>query len=158
MIKNYIQSIIFFTLFMVVISIIMPNKKYKPYIEFILGFILVGIVITPFTNVFLKGEGLQEVYYKYDVTEEANQYIEVYEKKQEELINTQFKNQITAQIKSICLNEFEINVSDIKIELIDDSVSKIEIYTAEEVNDVNLKNRLSLSYNLSTKHIDIYIP
>ncbi len=142
---------------MIVISIITPSKKYKPYIDFVLGLVLVSIVVAPISKFIGKNSEPISFVYSMDMSSEANKYIQDYEKKQEEIINTQFKNHIQQQIISICKNEYEVEVSEVAIELNGDNVSQIEVYVKDSVNIDNLKNRLSLSYNLSTKHINIYI-
>jgi len=163
----YIKNIAVFLIFSTFIEIIMPNNRFKEYIRFVLGIILIVIMIEPINNIIADiSKDLDINVMKLET--ELNKNIiksenEFYTQKQNEIIKKEFKNSLENQIKAICQKYFI--VEDINIILDDSNFEILEIYIYidnkngidEENNILMIKNSISDFYNLSVDNIHITV-
>lgn len=161
--STYIKNIAVFLIFSTFVEIIMPNGKYKEYIRFILGIILIVIMIKPINNL------ISSIDKNFDISimkvqSELNKYTASYESdlyagKQKELIKKEFQSNIKSQIISIIKNYLTVN--NIEVLLKEDSfdIEQINIYASEnsDENILSAKNSVSDFYNLSIDNIHITI-
>ncbi len=166
---NYFRSIIIFLIFINFITILMPNKKYNNYMDFVLGLILISIIISPILNILnfnnseIEPQILTKNYTQNVYTSDVNNTTELYQQ------------QLSTQIKNTLEKSFDITVTNLNVKISDDDYSKIEqIYMQFQNNDVyiepinisntnsddvetknikTIKNYLSSEYNLSLDNI-----
>jgi len=145
----------------------MPNSKFKEYIRFVLGIILIVIMIEPINNIVADiSKNLDINVMRFET--ELNKNIiknenEFYTQKQNEIIKKEFKNNLEKQIKAICQKYFTVN--NINIILNDNNFEILKIYIYiddksdidEENNILMIKNSISDFYNLSVDNIHITV-
>lgn len=178
---DYIRNIIIFLLFISFLQIIMPNEKYRNYLQLVLGMILIFIMIKPAKDLiknFQKidfGSGYEETF---TLKDEQEKYTELHN----EMINNLLEENMKLQIEQIISDKYKINSIDIKLE--EDKyynvvvteiklvISKDEIKgiyvkpfsnksgNVEEINKTeenNIKKIISDFYNLNLDNIFITI-
>ncbi len=102
-ISNYVQSIFFYMIFTIVVGLITP-EKYKKYIDLVLGFILMGILISPLSTVFNKD--LNKFYIN-----SYNTNLDLYEKQQNEILMKTYEGKIKIQINELLKNYEVVNIN-----------------------------------------------
>lgn len=177
---DYIRNIIIFLLFVSFIQIIMPNEKYKNYLQLVLGMILIFIMIKPAKDLFKNFQKIDlEKGYNETFLLEDNK--EKYTKIHNDMVYNLLEENIKLQIEQIISDKYKINSIDIKLQedkyynvvitKIDLNLSKVEdkIYVkpfskqninVEESNKIeenNIKKIISNFYNLSLDNIFITI-
>ncbi len=110
-ISEYVRSIAFFLIFMSFIGIIIPSSKYKSYINILLGFILIIVVITPIASALYSKQNpldkfLLSVNSALSGTEEQSALNpEDYELLQQDMINSTYKAGVVTQINNLIKEE-----------------------------------------------------
>lgn len=101
----YIKDIAIFLIFINFVDIIVPQKKYKEYINLILAFILIFIVISPLNNLFgFLGKNNGDLFtdatinYNKSVMQKEGVY---YEEAQKDSILSQYSNELSLQLKRV---------------------------------------------------------
>ncbi len=172
---SYFRSIVIFLIFMNFVSILLPNKKYKGYIDFVLGLILISIVISPVTKLLkidaksLNSEFLTKNAEQNTYTSDTRYTLELYEK------------EVGYQVSALIEKNFGLTSSNLDVTVSEEDFSTIEsisltvhkdsIYiepvnigsNPQNKNNVgnidikNIKNVISSAYNLSVDNININI-
>ncbi len=167
---SYFRNIIIFLIFMNFVEIILPNKKYKNYMDFVLGLILISMVISPIVKI-LK---LDSKSYSTQIltnnssptsyTSNIDYTKALYEKE----VCNQFKSYITSTF-NITPTNIQIVVSDdystikeIYFDITNNSIEPININShnnsaVENQQIIDIKNKISSAYNLSVSNIHINI-
>ncbi|MDE6357054.1 MAG: stage III sporulation protein AF, partial [Eubacteriales bacterium] len=97
---DYIRNIIIFLLFTSFLQIIMPNDRYKNYIQLILGMVLIFIMVKPAKDLFKNFEKIDfSKSYEETFTAEYDEqkYVEIHN----EMVYGLFEENIKAQIEKI---------------------------------------------------------
>lgn len=176
---EYIKGIAVFLIFSAFAEIIVPNGKYRGYVRFVIGFILMVIILKPTFEIF--GEGGFNFQNRFEtigndferaVIENEEKF---YDDKQKEAIRKKFVQNLEEQskkiLKNICVvfeSEFILKNDSLEIERIELVVGldeeeknffRIEKKKNEEEREAefikNIKNIISDFYNLSFDNIHI---
>ena len=123
-ISNYIRNIAIFLIFSSFVSIIMPGKNFKPYIDLLLGIVLIFVVIAPLGGIIASlsggsGDIFRDIGLEYDRAVLSRQ-IEWAEEEGMQAILQNFHQGLTEQLKRIVGNngfalhsaEFEIDTQE----------------------------------------------
>lgn len=160
--NNYIKNIVFFVVFINLVEIIIPNGRYRKYINTVLGFVLVFIMMKPLENF------IGDADYKFEnsflhLNDQVNQKIiekesSYYTEKQQELILDEINNSMKTTLQSICKTE----IDDVTVEFKDYSnmdfeITKLEVSlpSIDEAEEKKIKNLISDFYNLEEENIYI---
>ncbi len=155
----YFRNIIIFLIFMNFIEIILPNKKYKNYMDFVLGLVLISIIVTPIVNLMNIKPNISFQ----DTTKNAEQNIYTNETDYTKVL---YENQLSTQFstfldtENIAYSDIKILtdenyiVNDISFNIIDDGSKDLSV---ESSYTKNLKNEISNEYNVSLDNIHINI-
>lgn len=162
---EYAKNIIFFLLFFTFVKMFINDKSYGKYIEVILGFILIIILTQPIKSIF----SMENIDFSIGEGENINvdKYVELGEGYSLSLSEETIKKQVEALLDdgsyevvdtSISLDE-EYNLKLINIILRRREIREIEIEGAvvEDLEILEIKNRLKDFYDLSSSHINVYI-
>lgn len=115
----YIKTIVVFLIFMAFAEIIMPNNKFRNYINIILGILMIVTILNPIQMLINKNDMDFSSLIKskdYEVSKEYLKNKEKYMDKQNDLVIEIYKNNINNSISEALKND-EINVSDVKTEV-----------------------------------------
>ncbi len=122
-ISHYIKSISLFLIFTSFVGIILPNSKYKNYINVLLGLVLVIIILTPIgtliadTNINFQKifENTASSSTDSNINSSLTDGSEYYEKLKQDAIVKSYTSQLKIQLEALVLREgyslFDINVS-----------------------------------------------
>ncbi len=132
----YFRNIIIFLIFMNFVSMLLPNKSYKNYVDFIMGLILISIVISPIFKI-IKTNNTPD-FESAIITKNSDQ---TYYTNNEEnnYALTLYQNQVSSQIKTLVEKSFNVSLTNIVVEIDENDLSLIK----------------SISLNISTNSIDI---
>lgn len=156
--SNYIKNIAVCIIFSAFVAMLLPNNNFKKYVDIVLGFIMIIVVLSPFKGFIFK-EGKSFEFEVFSKTSQIENYSllnnkDVYENNQRDLIITNYKQQIEKQINELILKEMNLNVKDINIEVDENfesdnfaGIEKIELYVDE--NSESLK-----SENITIKQVE----
>ncbi len=168
-IVSYFRNIIIFLIFINFVEIILPSKKYKNYMDFVLGLILISIVLSPIVKILKldnKNYTTQVLTNNAQTTSYTNNI---------DYTKSLYETQVCNQLESYIKNTFAITPTNLKIVVSNDYASIQEIHfdiknnsiepvtigtTKEPVENqqiIDIKNNLSLAYNLSVGNIHINI-
>ena len=179
---DYIRNIILFLVFMSFIQVILPNNKYRSYINLVFGMILIFIMIQPINNIFngINSIDSLNIFNKKDFEINSNIDSEKYKDVQNQMVKNAFQDNIKAQVESILKNEYTIK--EINLELYENKYEEINIdkiyltlnkfnkniyinpfnedeymqnIEKKEIN--NIKNLISDFYNMPNENIFITI-
>ena len=102
--STYIKNIAIFIIFMSFVGMIIPQSKYKGYINLVMGFVLIFLVLSPLQSIMGGFTGdIGSAVTRMQNSLELNimaKGLDVYDEAQKELVINEFKAQINAQIKS----------------------------------------------------------
>lgn len=109
-ISAYFRQIVIFIIFMTFIEILIPDKKYKKYIDFVLGLMLISVMVSPISNIFninASEFNLEIPYYDNEFTYQDKNYTkQLYENELSSQISKKIDTQFS--VKSFVT----VNVSD----------------------------------------------
>lgn len=160
-ISLYIKSIAFFIIFMAFIEIVLPNGKYRSYINLVLGIILIIMMIQPVNKLLYKfnisiDNEILNANYELDksIIEKESQY---YNEKQKEIILNSFRDKIKEQITYL-LEDYAV-VSNIEIELISNEnniqIEKIFIDIKKfNISDKNKIKPIVIDENINNNNLN----
>ena len=123
-ISAYAKNILFFIIFIVFAGIILPDDKYKKYIDMVIGLVLVFIIIEPVSGIFAKGVFVpgNDLFAGIDDSETSD--ISQFEAAQNKMIKDTLNNQLFAQLKSLLSEKgYELTFVDFTVS---DDFNKIE--------------------------------
>ncbi len=166
---SYFRTIIIFLIFINFVTIMLPDKKYKNYVDFVLGLVLIAIVISPISKIFnfnvsqFTTKNTEQNKY----TDNTQYTLQLYETQLSKVVSDMIYNNFNiTPIKTVVkidetdyskINSIEVTISKSK-NVTSDSIyiENIEIGEEEKVENEdikNIKNLLSSAYNLSADNI-----
>ena len=127
LVRDWIIAIITVIIFATFIEILIPNSSYKRYVNVVIGFLFIIIILTPLAK-FINGQ----INFEDEILKTLNQLefstaqnrINDIQYINKETIITLYKNQISKQIKNHIENKTEYIVSEVDIEVVDDDNEK----------------------------------
>ncbi len=137
------------------IEIILPNKKYKDYMDFVLGLILISIVAMPITKFINSPLSFSFQ----DTTKNTHEYSYNSDIDYAKIL---YENQLTTQFSSY-LSNFDIIFSNAFVTTNNDYIITDVSFdiksnlTVESLEIKNIKNDISNEYNIDTNNIHINI-
>ena len=166
-ISEYARNIAIFLIFIAFIGIVIPNEKYKKYINLICGFVLMILVLTPVLKLFSNSEiNINNIYKEMEINLNRNiihKELEYYEEATLNMILETYKSDLENQMKIIILskgfNPLEINIEiDVSPENFGE-VTQIKTIVSKEAvknnkNSVINIERISIGPQISSKNID----
>lgn len=170
--RDYVSNIVFFLLLMVFVKMFLNNKSYIKYIDVILGFLLILILIKPITKIISTEEIDFRVWEDEDI--DVEQYVSIGNNYAFSMSEKIIKNQLKTLLENyeyiiyettISFDD-EYNLEFINIILKDNDVAKIKIDSieieregaiVESLEILEIKNLISDFYNLSLSHINVWI-
>lgn len=160
--KEYISTIIYISIFSVILELILPNNKLKKYIASLVGILVILIIASPLIDI-LKNDNvvlaistaIEEISMSsgdmthYDFTKEKNR-----------IINNSVRNRLEQEIMSNLTNNFsEFVIKRVDILLNSDYVVEGISVTAKNITDVKdaskIINYLTEEYNVKEQVINI---
>jgi len=155
MISEYVRNIAVFLLFISFIGIITPNSKYKSYINLILGFMLIFVMLAPISNVIASSQiNFEDIFasLEAEISAESENNIlerqEFYEYSQTRMILSTFKRELTNQIENIII-EHEFNPVSIILDISDEldnfgDIRNIYIHISERNKEENISSIIAV--------------
>ena len=124
---DYIRNIILFLVFMSFIQVILPNNKYRSYINLVFGMILIFIMIKPIDSILngINNVDSLNIFNNQDFEINSNIDSEKYKDIQNQMVKNAFQDNIKVQIESILKNEYVIK--KINLELYENKYEEINI-------------------------------
>ena len=124
---DYIRNIILFLVFMSFIQVILPNNKYRCYINLVFGMILIFIMIKPIDSILNGVNNIDSlnIFNNQDFEINSNIDSEKYKDIQNQMVKNAFQDNIKVQIESILKNEYVIK--KINLELYENKYEEINI-------------------------------
>lgn len=135
-ISSYIKNIAIFIIFISFVGIILPSDKYKNYINIVLGFMLMFILINPFLKHFSKKGVLDftEIYNELGIsTNYVDDEKERLEKIHGEIIEEAYTLKLKKEVEGI-LGVENIYLKNLKadFDVKTGEISKMELYISDE--------------------------
>lgn len=134
--KLWIKDIAFYVIFISLISIIMPHKKYRKYINIILGLIFMLVVIKPLAKINNIDDKLfmdmfnRQANIEMNSIQNSNGYMT---ENQLKIIKATYKDNLKLQVKNLLANQ--------SVEVVDIDISIVE---SRENNRFGAINKISL--------------
>ena len=162
--KEYISTIIYVSIFSIIIELILPNNKLKKYIGVLISLVIILILISPLIDVFNNEEIIKTISntvqdIKLNVTGNVKSYD--FSDYKDRIIFNSVKTKLEKEVLSGCQNEFKdkISVKDVKIGLNNNyEITEVDIYI-EKVSDVfsayEIISFIEAKYNIKDYLINI---
>lgn len=131
-VKSWIVSILIAAFIVNIVNMVLPSSKIKSYINLVLNFIFIFIVITPIINFFSDGISLEDRILK-TYTKYNQEYIDSMNKLSKDTGNENLKSGYEEGIKSILqlkLDEYGYELEDIEVD-------------GKDINKVKVKEKSS---------------
>ncbi len=159
--KEYITTLIYVSVFSILLELIIPETKLKKYISIIMALVILVLVFTPFVNV-VKGENILEALagkiddMNFEITNASREYdVNLYNTPN---INDSVKNKIEQDIYGNC-KEQNFNIAMVDVGLTNEYlITDVNIY----VNDISnvddareIIRYVTETYNLKKNYINI---
>ncbi|MCK9267180.1 MAG: stage III sporulation protein AF [Alkaliphilus sp.] len=160
-ISEWVVTIISVIIFTTFIEILIPNSNYKRYIDVVMGFLLVVVILTPLTK-FIGGqvdfeEGILKASNQLELSTAQNRMSSVQYDNDEAVIRL-YKNEIGKQLQDYIEQNTEYAVNNVAIEIDDNnsspefgSIKNFDIILEEKTENVKPINK-------TVKPIQINIP
>lgn len=133
-IKNWIVTILIGAFIVNIVDMILPSSKLKPYINLVVNFIFVFIVLTPIINFFSKDMSLDNRILK-SMTEYSKQYVDssnqLAQKTGNSSLTKGYEDGLNEVLK-LKLNEYGYELDEIEL-----NGNKIEKITVKDKNNSN---------------------
>lgn len=133
-IKNWIVTILIGAFIVNIVDMILPSSKLKPYINLVVNFIFVFIVLTPIINFFSKDMSLDNKILK-SMTEYSKQYVDSSNQLAQKTGNSSLTKGYEDGLKEVLklkLNEYGYELDEIQL-----NGNKIEKITVKDKNNSN---------------------
>lgn len=140
--SQYIKNIAVCIIFSAFIQMLLPNNNFRKYIDLVLGFIIIIIVLNPIVKVFSNDYGIDYEVFSMDSRIKNAKIIkqkEVYSEGQKEVILDAYKAQIHEQIKNLIAQNIGMQIKSIDLEVDEDydsshfaSIKKLSIYVEND--------------------------
>ncbi|MDU7968273.1 MAG: stage III sporulation protein AF [Paeniclostridium sordellii] len=141
-VKSWIVSILIAAFIVNIVNMVLPSSKIKSYINLVLNFIFIFIVITPIINFFSDGISLEDRILK-TYTKYNQEYIDSMNKLSKDTGNESLKSGYEEGIKSILqlkLDEYGYELEDIDVDGKD--INKVKV-KEKSSNEGKIKNAQS---------------
>ena len=142
----YVKNIILVMIFDAFAQMLLPNNNFKKYMNIVMGFIIILVVLEPIRAIFSNSEKFDLEVFSIQSQIKNNSFIEqkeFYENKQEELILNTYTENIKQQIRQIVSKGSEVEIESIDVELEEYNIKSIEIY-GYEINKKADDNRIKI--------------
>ena len=133
-IKTWIVTILIGAFIVNIVDMILPSSKIKPYINLVINFIFVFIILTPIVNFFSKDMSLEDSVLKY-MTEYNKQYVDTINGLADRTGNNNLSKGYEDGLKEVLklkLNEYGYELDELEIE-----GNKIGKITVKDKNNSN---------------------
>ena len=133
-IKSWIVTILIGAFIVNIVDMILPSSKLKPYINLVVNFIFVFIVLTPIINFFSKDMSLDNRILK-SMTEYSKQYVDSSNQLAQKTGNSSLTKGYEDGLKEVLklkLNEYGYELDEIQL-----NGNKIEKITVKDKNNSN---------------------
>ena len=133
-IKTWIVTILIGAFIVNIVDMILPSSKIKPYINLVINFIFVFIILTPIVNFFSKDMSLEDSVLKY-MTEYNKQYVDTINGLADRTGNNNLSKGYEDGIKEVLklkLNEYGYELDELEIK-----GNKIGKITVKDKNNSN---------------------
>jgi len=170
---HWIQNIAIFLIFTAFVGIILPNDKFKGYINLCLGLVLILMILKPLSDFLNTGISTENLFQ--DTQQSVNvSNQDAYSQMKRNMLQQSLNQQAEAQLSGICAdNGFELVTAQVQantdytsLQAINITVRKnsagsrpfiyIEPSSSDETPEIkSLKNTLSEVYNMSLDNIHI---
>lgn len=133
-IKSWIVTILIGAFIVNIVDMILPSSKLKPYINLVVNFIFVFIVLTPIINFFSKDMSLDNRILK-SMTEYSKQYVDSSNQLAQKTGNSSLTKGYEDGLKEVLklkLNEYGYELDEIEL-----NGNKIEKITVKDKNNSN---------------------
>ncbi|CEN79880.1 stage III sporulation protein AF [Paraclostridium sordellii] len=133
-VKSWIVSILIAAFIVNIVNMVLPSSKIKSYINLVLNFIFIFIVITPIINFFSDGISLEDRILK-TYTKYNQEYIDSMNKLSKDTGNESLKSGYEEGIKSILqlkLDEYGYELEDIDVDGKDINKVKVKEKSSDE--------------------------
>ena len=97
--SEYFQNIAIFMVFMALMMFILPSGKYKNYIQIVLGFVLIYIVLTPVTALFHRGDA--QLSWQVEWQARHDSQLEIVQNLHDEMVTARFHTMLRNQIQGL---------------------------------------------------------
>ena len=133
-IKTWIVTVLIGTFIINIVNMILPSSKIKPYINLVVNFIFVFIILTPIVNLFSKDMSLEDKILKY-MNDYNKQYIDsinsISDKVGKHSLSKGYEDGLKEVLK-LKLDEYGYELDEIEIE-----GNQIEKITVKDKNNSN---------------------
>lgn len=130
--KDYISTIIYISIFSIILELILPSNKLKKYISSLMGVLVILTIASPVVN-FLKNDNvILAISNAIDEISISNENVTNYDfsKQKNRIINDSVKAKLEEEIESSCKEKLdEYNIKNV-------SISLNEKYAVDEINIV----------------------
>jgi len=133
-IKTWIVTILIGAFIVNIVDMILPSSKIKPYINLVINFIFVFIILTPIVNFFSKDMSLEDSVLKY-MTEYNKQYVDTINGLADRTGNNNLSKGYEDGLKEVLklkLNEYGYELNELEIK-----GNKIGKITVKDKNNSN---------------------
>lgn len=157
---SYIKNIILFLIFMSFIQVILPNSKYRSYINLVFGMILIFIMISPLKIMFNNVKSIESFkVFNEDIEANINIDTKKYIDIQNKMVENAFKDNIKMQIQNILKDKYIVQEIDLKLsesKYKEINISQIELTLTKTKKDIYVKpfNEDKNIENMKNKEID----
>lgn len=141
-VKSWIVSILIAAFIVNIVNMVLPSSKIKSYINLVLNFIFIFIVITPIINFFSDGISLEDRILK-TYTKYNQEYIDSMNKLSKDTGNESLKSGYEEGIKSILqlkLDEYGYELEDIDVDGNDINKVKVKEKSSNECKTKNVQS------------------
>lgn len=141
-VKSWIVSILIAAFIVNIVNMVLPSSKIKSYINLVLNFIFIFIVITPIINFFSDGISLEDRILK-TYTKYNQEYIDSMNKLSKDTGNESLKSGYEEGIKSILqlkLDEYGYELEDIDVDGKDINKVKVKEKSSNEGKTKNIQS------------------
>jgi Stage III sporulation protein AF (Spore_III_AF). len=184
---DWVKNISFYLILVTMITYLMPNAKYKKYLKFFTGVLLVVLVIQPFVNLTNRKDILNRAFLVEGLKEEINSIkreTQVIQNVQNDAIKQGYEEEIERQIGEIASKQ-NLYIQSVEVKWLVDAkgafvgidalnvivstkedaqngiiIQDILIGKEEEIEsmeEINLKNDIQEVYNILSDNINISI-
>lgn len=141
-----IKTIIAFMLLATIMTQLVDQTKYKPYVSLVVGIMLIAVVAKPLFRITGNDFDITNV-----LSTSVNQETDFFEEKAIDKQEKQIKNQIERILK-----QEEYQVQEVEVDLENGRVKEIEINIKDpEKKEKNIKRILRNVYNIKNDNINI---
>lgn len=130
---GWIQDIAFYTLLMVVVLHVLPEKNQRKYLQFFMGIVLMILVMSPFLSALGLDRQLDEIYARQTYDQELQEFLKKQEAVEEEYQRRLEEKLYEARDEAEGLKEEQ--QEEEKEEGEDSGISKIHIEIGEQKED-----------------------